>query len=383
MNFKDYIEGKRYGKAANRLEKNALNNLFLQDAMDGYDSMPGEHIQDIAELERQLEKRLQKLTTAPRNHRKIVWPITITIILLMGIVGAVTLLRNPNPEISPTPVTLTDTLSQLTLTEDNTDTDLSTEEYKATPESISSLPLNQKTPEPEPAAVLSQEVISEEAQNPVETVHETAISFPPSPEVLFQEEEMALTQPVNTQKAQASYRTIYGCIRDQKTGDPVSSAAVALSKNNIAIHRCYTNADGTFTVYIFQDDEEGTLIVSKTGYENARIQASAIPAVIQLIPEPVQEVSSSGKQTAQTNYDYFETDEFLIYFNKNRKKNICTDLNDAKANVLFYINEQGIPSKIQIESGNCPALQDEIIRLLQASPKWTLPPQYLRLNISL
>ena len=43
MSLKNYIQGKRQGKNANQLEREALNDPFLQDAIDGFDSIQGEH----------------------------------------------------------------------------------------------------------------------------------------------------------------------------------------------------------------------------------------------------------------------------------------------------------------------------------------------------
>ena len=43
MNLKQYIRGRRRGKAARDLEKEALNDPFLNDAIDGYDAVPGDH----------------------------------------------------------------------------------------------------------------------------------------------------------------------------------------------------------------------------------------------------------------------------------------------------------------------------------------------------
>ena len=37
MKLIDYIQGKRRGQEANRLEREAMNDPFLQDAIDGFD----------------------------------------------------------------------------------------------------------------------------------------------------------------------------------------------------------------------------------------------------------------------------------------------------------------------------------------------------------
>ena len=65
MKLKDYIQGKRHGKEANRLEREAMNDPFLNDAIDGFDSVEGDHLSVIAELEKQIAGK-----TRSRSHER-------------------------------------------------------------------------------------------------------------------------------------------------------------------------------------------------------------------------------------------------------------------------------------------------------------------------
>ncbi|MCL2041045.1 MAG: hypothetical protein FWG84_03265 [Bacteroidales bacterium] len=56
MKLTEYIEGKRKGKEANRLERQAMNDPFLQDALDGFDDVTGDHTQVIARLEKRFSQ---------------------------------------------------------------------------------------------------------------------------------------------------------------------------------------------------------------------------------------------------------------------------------------------------------------------------------------
>ena len=67
MNLKEYIQGKRYGKEANQLEREAMNDPFLQDAIDGFDSVQGEHLQVIEALEKKIQPPKAKKTFFLRN----------------------------------------------------------------------------------------------------------------------------------------------------------------------------------------------------------------------------------------------------------------------------------------------------------------------------
>ena len=52
MKLIEYIEGERKGKEANRLERQAMTDPFLQDALDGFDDVTGDHAQVIERLEK-------------------------------------------------------------------------------------------------------------------------------------------------------------------------------------------------------------------------------------------------------------------------------------------------------------------------------------------
>jgi len=84
MKIIDYIQGKRHGKEANRLEREALNDPFLQDAIEGFDAVPGEHLASINQLEEELKRRI---TRKPRVIAYRWWAIGIaaSLILVLGI----------------------------------------------------------------------------------------------------------------------------------------------------------------------------------------------------------------------------------------------------------------------------------------------------------
>ena len=94
MQLKDYIRGDRRGKEANRLERKAMNDPFLRDALDGFDAVPGDHANTIERL----EKKIAHTTVAPANKRKMFtyWSAAATILLLIGF-GAYFLFKNDVP----------------------------------------------------------------------------------------------------------------------------------------------------------------------------------------------------------------------------------------------------------------------------------------------
>ena len=82
MQLKDYIQGDRRGKDANRLERAAMSDPFLQEALDGFDSVAGNHVQMIE----QLEKKFIQPAIIPHRGRKLFlyWSAAASVLLLVG-----------------------------------------------------------------------------------------------------------------------------------------------------------------------------------------------------------------------------------------------------------------------------------------------------------
>jgi len=83
MQIKDYIKGNKHGKEANRLEREAMNDEFLQEAMDGFDAVQGNHAEIIERLERKI---CLPPTIAAKNNSKILYfsAIAASVLLLIG-----------------------------------------------------------------------------------------------------------------------------------------------------------------------------------------------------------------------------------------------------------------------------------------------------------
>ena len=81
--MKDYIQGKRQGKAANKLEREALNDPFLRDAIDGFDAVDDNHWHAIENLEEKLNRRI-KVKENSGNNRHWFIGIAASITLLIG-----------------------------------------------------------------------------------------------------------------------------------------------------------------------------------------------------------------------------------------------------------------------------------------------------------
>lgn len=81
--IKEYLHGNRKGKAANRMEREALSDPFLYEALEGLTSTPGDPIDGLIRLERQLNERARS-----SRKQKRVWmyvAASLAVLLACGI----------------------------------------------------------------------------------------------------------------------------------------------------------------------------------------------------------------------------------------------------------------------------------------------------------
>jgi len=84
MSLKDYIHGNRRGKEANRLEREAMNDPFLQKALEGFETVTGNHSKIVGRL----EKRFSNPAVAAHRKKKNVflfWPVAASVLLVIGL----------------------------------------------------------------------------------------------------------------------------------------------------------------------------------------------------------------------------------------------------------------------------------------------------------
>ena len=87
MNLKDYIQGKRKGKEANRLERKAMNDPFLQDALDGFDAVDGNHLSAIEMLEKEIAEKTERKKNRTILFRWQTLAVAASVIILLGVSG--------------------------------------------------------------------------------------------------------------------------------------------------------------------------------------------------------------------------------------------------------------------------------------------------------
>lgn len=78
-NLMQYIQGSRKGKEAHRLEKEAMRDPFLSEALDGYQSVEGNHVESLEEMRRRISRR-----TRSRRDSITKWSIAASLLICLG-----------------------------------------------------------------------------------------------------------------------------------------------------------------------------------------------------------------------------------------------------------------------------------------------------------
>jgi len=112
-NLLRYIKGLRRGKDAHRIELEALKDVFLSEALEGYEAIEDNHSRRIANLQEQVKIRSYKnykaKTTKPVSKEVSIqpkanipwkkWSVTAVFLLCLSS-GAYYLTKNTTPEIT-------------------------------------------------------------------------------------------------------------------------------------------------------------------------------------------------------------------------------------------------------------------------------------------
>lgn len=411
MKLKDYIQGKRHGEEANRLEREAMNDPFLNDAIDGFDSVEGDHLSVIGELEQQIAG---KTRSRKAFVRYLITGIAASMALLVGLSIFM------NQENTSTP-TLVQTEIQDTIHKNEI-----TKKYLA----------NQKN-EPEVAE------ISDETEKPIIQAKKAIPAVPKAiamAEISIQEEEiseqfinedksmstahlltemevpvLAAAKPENLatalrtkglQAANDSKSHIFTGIITDEDGLPLPGVSIQAANSNFGT---ISDMDGKFRIEIPDTTKTNTLLAKYIGYNPQKISLSSDTQTIRMKPDElalneVMVVGYGGKRAAtkslkvkEANVDEtlqgrvagldtnskkttFGEREFRKYFEENRRTGICAS-GEFSLKARFRIDESGKAANIEVISSDCDELKSEFLRLMEQSPLWT--PKNREVSITL
>lgn len=413
MNLKDYIRGHRQGKEANQLERKAMDDPFLQDAIDGYDSVEGNHISVIKDLEKRITSAQKR-----RYKRMWIWAAAAVIVLLIGIP---LLLHKPydkneipvivssekiqQKQEIPTPSPKIDTLlvaehnalkkekdtaTKVVQARNNTGNTAGTislqpdtldetvvvafgkQKKVNSVGSISTISASElKIPETEVKDLIGGRIVMEDSVEQAQS------------DIIIPEEALSLVNQKD--KIQVSGRVV------DESGNPIPGVTI-LRKNNRK--GTISDIDGNFHLTVSKDEQE-PLIASFIGMKGAEIPLKENLGDIMMKNDDktLDEVaiiafgrqkkeSIIGSATMVKDKVTFGEEEFKRYFINSYDKNICAQQN-IDFEVEFFIDPIGRPAQIKIKKNSCPTLENEIKRLLLGSPPWSKTSSKITIRVEL
>jgi len=419
MKLIQYIQGKRRGKEANKLEREAMNDPFLQDAIDGFDAVEGNHVQDIDALERSI---MQQATRRKLFVPYRAWAIGVaaSVVLMLGI-GSLFYFRTEKPQVialhPPVRVTLppADTARNSTPAPEERAVAQQLDKKLRKPAAVLSVP---QAAESDSEPIKTQEEINESKQHvSVSDVYAGYdIADVPSGKDIA---DVMPFRPVDSNKTQADKvqavavngspvqkesvtRTITklsdvkapsGVITGQvldDAGEPLIGATVKVKGMNLGT---ITNAEGKFELPA-QLNGKDKLVTSYIGYQNEEIPAAGNSYIIKLKPsssalsevvvvgyasQRKSDVSGSVSATPVTDEKFGEK-EFEKYYKTYHRAGLC-DRTEYVLKARFRIDANGKPIQIEVAQSPCSEIEQEFTALLMGAPVWTKTNRTVKLTI--
>jgi hypothetical protein len=387
MKLIDYIQGKRRGQEANKLEREAMNDPFLQDAIDGFDAVQDDHIQAIRDLE---NKIIDKTTKRKPLISYRTWAIgaAASVILILGIgnILHVGMQKLENTAvIAPKHVILPQKDTIKNIEPVKTAKKLVAQQLKKRKQHATSIKNEFQPTNSEEVLIKTQDQLNE---------NKNVISVADVAEAMsFRQRDsntnMSANSKMDIADVKAAPQFILGKVTDEK-GEPLIGATVRFKSLNSGTT---TKQDGTFDLPI-PNKKSDKILVSYIGYEKEEVPVSGNSYIVKLKPNPsIGEVVVVGHPSerkmsvvgaiASTKAEAieFNENEFIKYYKTYHKTDLC----NAQKYILkakFHLDEYGNPVKIKVTKSPCEEIKQEFIQLLNAN-KWTKGNRNVSLKIEM
>lgn len=391
MKLLDYIRGTRKGREAHRLQKEAMRDPFLADAMDGYDGAGESQEQQIELLRRRITMRVKK----KQNHA-FAWSVAASLLLGVCLGGYFLFQKDKLPE---------ETL--MALEQLHRDTILQTpsqipaeEEVKLakTLEKDSMRPLISQERRVKPA--VATKTIAPEVKE--QSAAEVEMSMAPlSGELKLADTTIAagdndLARKLQDRVEGLKVGGIKGRVTDEN-GEPLMGANILVKGTG---EGTVSDVNGNFTL---DADGNKEIAVNYIGYEPITLPVDTGKEILIAMnesKEALNEVVVVGYGTERKK-DFTGSvvrvepltmpepvpvigfKAYKKYLKKNRIRPTDEECAKVKGEVVltFHVDKKGRPVNIKIKNSLCASADKEAIRLVEDGPDWLVGNKEVTLNI--
>ncbi|RHH12475.1 hypothetical protein DW228_08450 [Bacteroides fragilis] len=386
MKLLDYIRGARKGKEAHRLEKEAMRDPFLADALEGYSRVGNGADEQIEELRRRIRARAVR----KRNHA-VVWSIAAS--LLIGVCIGSYFLFQEKPLSDEARMAMEQAVhpKPLSVYEEEKKDELAEAVIKDSAGPSKKLISENKkkkmlAPSSEVPQVMTQELMEEAL--------EATIDDEPS----AMDKKMVMRASVANDSSFNTKVAVVGKVRGKVTdpsGEPLVGATVRVKGTN---QGTISDENGDFTL---KTDGNRELSVDYIGYESVVLPADTTKdlliamnvddatldevVVVGYGSQPKSSVTGAimSLKMSGTPQPSIGQKAFRRYLKENLVHPSDKECARAKGKVIltFRVDKDGRPESISVKKGLCASADKEAIRLIEEGPDWTIGDEPVEVSI--
>ena len=416
-----YLDGQFSEQEMQALEKAALEDPFLSDAIEGIEESrnhPASFESGLEDLQKSLEKRIrEKSRKSGIVSLFSIWKIAVSIVLIIGI-GVLTFtyinnntrrseiaksiqkdsnsekrvvlqaIKAPDTSVKSSPIPLAaNSGSDKEVVAFN---QLADAKKKSVQKNVSSLSQDKtqdsliKKRDDHPTVYLSK--TSSDTTRESDTLTSVAKNIGQSPRITDNEKNKVVVR--GEAMARSTYKSapenyIKGVVIDEK-GNPIPNAAVSIKG---AKKSAITDHAGFFKLYAIDPEFANQIIINSAGYESfsERLNSdSSYTNIIQLTPastslnevtivgygtEKKRDITSSiTKPDTQNVAQVSGWDAFRNYIDSHKKIQTADSVLKGEEVISFLVNKKSELSSFKIEKSISPVHDAEIIRLIKEAP---------------
>ncbi len=374
--LRKYLNGELTDKEMQALEKAALEDPFLSDAIDGLQEAGNlsSFESDVAELRNRLNKRVQK----EKKKRGIIfmfprWQVAASILIIVAITTfTITFIKNTATQNSISSVNKKDTQQVVVsrapaAVQTNSDT----------------IAIEGKTKSRE-----LNPIAKSVDQNKTTVANQQKMKYPVASEVQEDKKSVATIPPVNAPmadkgklKKEDTLHYVQGIVKDD-SGRAIASATVRLTGQDKAVA---TDTNGYFKLYLNKNKKDQEIAINSVGFKtvNANVapDSSLLNFRMQNASDQLNEVVVTGYGTQKRRDVTGSVTPVTIktlkpqgwqamnnYINENKKIIDADSVLKGEEVISFEVNKKGKLSSFKVIKSISSSHDAEVIRLLKSGP---------------
>jgi len=397
-----YLQGKLSPEEMHAIEKAALDDPMLADAIEGMSIAlekkdSASVTRDLNELQQRLRRRIESdkaKSIAPISYRYWLQTAAVLFVLVIGGVMAYFAIQkntkiensiakegkasqpkiDSSARVNAEPVTpkMDSTTANMSKTEQTVAANQSKKDERKSSNALSKKIVTRNDDVASSGAAQDREAVKIEDAKPGLEVEKDSITS---------EKRPLASAPRAEYYSPEKPGSFMGKVTDEHN-NPIASARVELKNKKIA---AVTDNNGNFKINTTDHDSIVSANVNSIGYEPAisELSRNGSPNVIILRERKasLQEVVVSGigrnkqkavQQTSQDAVPVHGWDDYTKYLDKNKKRTDDSVGLKGPVVVSFSVNKKGKLSNFVIEQSLGPDYDEEAIRLIREGPSWKL-----------